>query len=309
MYSQFGRYLHDLISGDDVSLVCDALGIEHFWNALFQMPSTEKYDLIHEILTVMPVGVDDKSNEAKPYVEPVVFLMMSIPYEQSFEHEQKMAVDAVDKSWRNYSKNRSTNMDLLRRLVSDLQFKMGIQDGVNVGLRYANNNTPIDIRKKFNGNAAIYSPIPLSILKEEFTIECADVHPTSILLNGEEVVNHSVDDLALWTAHEMIHHHQRFTKFSEIREQQSSAIAKRINRTMPRTAYFTLMEERQAFAFEGWMFDTMNGDALRTEKQITCDNLWFKGKLSGELIDKIHDYQMFVNEQEQKKTAKLAVAF
>lgn len=309
MYSKFGQYLYDLIRDGDVSLVNVALSMSHFRDHILQMNSEEKYRLVHEILNVMPAGFDDKSEEAKPYVESVVFLMMSIPYETELLDEQQIAIAMSSKIDRTEDLNSKGKMRSLRLFADKLILAMGLSEDVNMGLRHASENTSAEVRKKFNGNAAIYTSLPLGVLRNDFTIECSELHETSILLNGDEILNRSLLDLSQWVAHEMRHHHQRFVVDSNVNDQLRSGISKRINRLMPKTGYFALMEERQAFAFEGWMSDCIQKQDMRSEMQITCDNLWFKGVMSGEFIDRLHDYHTFVNEKEQRKTAKLAVVF
>lgn len=305
MRNNFNQYLHDLINEGDISLVNDGLSMSHFWNYLASISSAEKYNLIHAILTAMPAGMDDQSDEAQPYVESVVFLMMSIPYETKLLNEQQIAIAMSSKIDREEGLNSEEKMRSLRLLADQMILTMGLSEDVNMGLRYTNENTPPEVRKMFNGNAAIYTSLPLGILKNDFTIECPELHSTSILLNGNEILNRSLFDLSQWVAHEMRHHHQRFVVDQNVDYQLRSGISKRINRLMPRTAYYSLMEERQAYAFEGWMSDSMNKNQLRIEMQIACDNLWFKGKLSGDFIDKTHDYHHFFQDKMLKQTPEL----
>lgn len=307
MYSKFGQYLYDLIRDGDVSLVNDALSMSHFRDHILQMGSEEKYQLVHEILNVMPVGLDDKSEEAKPYVESVVFLMMSIPYETEMLNEQQIAISMSSTIDRTEGLNSEGKMRSLRLFADKLILAMGLSEDVNIGLRHANENTSPEVRKMFNGNAAIYTPLPLDVLSNDFTIECSQLHSTSILLNGDEILNRSLLDLSQWVAHEMRHHHQRFVVDPNVNYQLRSGISKRINRLMPRTGYFALMEERQAFAFEGWMFDCIQKQDIRSEMQITCDNLWFKGLMFGDFIDRLHDYHASFNELSAEKTVALGL--
>lgn len=302
------QYNSDLAKGiqyfldiNEIGYACeDLLNQDHFWD-INHMPFMDRYTLAHEIISKMPDGIDELSREARPYTESVAFLLMSIPYEPLALEEENTAFSLASMFHGLDISNQYSLSEKLEicRAVAQLYCEIyGLNTDVPIGTVWIRDDASNKTKDYFNHVAAFYTPYEICDLKKKYECESdlEDHIVQSVLMNRDEFIKLSTSDMLVWLTHELRHVLQREKPTIQVQQQQQQSISSRVNNKMHKAIYFTLMEERQAYAFDGWLADHLKGNMKRTELQITCDHLWFKGGLSGNIINAIYDFHHHTTE-------------
>jgi len=274
------------------------------------MPFNDRYKLINEIILKMPDGVGEQSADARPYTEMAAFLLMSIPYNQLSPNEEDMAFNLASMFNNLETNNHHTLRQKLETCRTIAQIYCEIYDidqNIPIGVIWPKDNASLEAKNYFNHVAAFYTPTTIADLKDKYECESdlSDSLHQAILINREELEKLEVTEMVSWITHELRHAHQREKTTRHVRDQQQQSVSRRINKKMHKAVYFALMEERQAYAFDGWIRDHLKGDMKRSELQITCDLLWFKGIISGSVIDTIHSFDKFSKNRKQIMALKI----
>ena len=293
------KFLQSFIDQKEFDNFYECLLDSAFWHDIMHMPSSDKYLLINEAISALPISQGELATQSKPLTASVAFLLMSVDYEPIDPHEVAIAQNMASmcRDLKN-AKDQSveTKISVIQEVGKKYREVYNIPEGVNVGtLRMTNKVSDAD-RKHCQDVAAFHMSVESLQCRigEGFETDIDMNAPayTNIVFMHEALEKASVKEGVLWLLHEMRHVHQLRDSTPEFGMQKCAphAISKRVNKHMHKTCYYALMEERQAYAFERWFDDILHGRPVRSELQIACDNLWYKGTHEASVIDAVHDY-------------------
>lgn len=303
--SHFAQELQNSIESGNLQALKDSLFDQNNWFDLYFMPYDERYLLAHEIMNhlilLKDISIDDRISNIICR-DSIVFLMMTIPYKPLSEHEQSYAKSIA--SFMN-DKNAGDSSDVVKKILlakefTSLYFKQEkVANEINIGLYNVKNNAPQHIQDKFNKNSAFY--LSYQILeydyKQHLSFLMSINRSHNIAINKKNFEATDNNSAIEWALHEARHYVQNLRSSQPIYEQYKSGVNSRVIKNEDFIPYIILMEERQAYAFEGWIQDARKHNKLRSELQVTCDLLLEKYSMTANVIDPIYDFNDFASQR------------
>lgn len=309
--SPFAQKLSDLIhKGASYRLRMNVFCQDN-WLDLYNMPYHERYQLISEIADCIALGDDgqeEKDDENRLYGEAATFLAMTIPYEPLSKNEQRHAlqiesyIDAQENSRKSSSADKLKKIREFSGLYAVLE---GIPNKTNLGTYSLSSVAPEIVKKEFNKYAAFYMNCSLSDDKyfEYLLTQMACDRLYNIVFH-DDYLNKATDIQVIVSGlHEMCHYTQdvRGLKGSDYLHDRSNIYCREIDGVDAYIPYIVFMEERQPYAFEGWISDAREKQPLRSELQITCDLLLSNYGFGADVIDPIYAFNDFASQLREKQ--------
>ncbi|PCI00768.1 MAG: hypothetical protein COB76_02805 [Alphaproteobacteria bacterium] len=296
--SPFVKELKSLMDNDQGEEACADLLHHQNWRELYETPFSDRYHLVHEMICNIVVGKTITENDIfqnEMYSNAITFLMMSIPYEPLSNDEQNHAKDIAGFLSEEDCLGQSCVDNKLIKAKKIANFYLeqeGVVNNINMGVYDIKKTASAHIKDFFNNNAAFYYGSSLCDHENinDFEFFAPLLERNNIMFNVG-YFKESDDFKIISTALHETRHYVQGERPTPIQEKQfATGVERRIVRYDDVLPYHISMTERQAYAFEGWLSDSVAGDSLRSEVQITCDNMLDKDRCESGLVDAIYDF-------------------
>lgn len=299
--SMFAVDLQNLIDRGDIQSACHRAFSLACFPHVRAMPDLDRYTLIHEAISAKPAH-NTAPEERRAYADFVTFFLMSVPYEQMHKDEMIHAyrlVGEIAGLIQSNGNEKITDKIASAQYIADVYARnQGINEAVNIGSWFLSDAaTPQEI-ELYGGCKAFYARGLPACLVNSPGVVLNDVHPSGInvMLSADALEKASMYEIVLWVCHEMRHAQQRFSQTKSVKGQSVYSVEGRVVNAFPRSAYYALMCERQAYAFDGWIDDMVRGNRIRNADTILVDRLARKADIGDSALDAIENFNRFASQ-------------
>lgn len=257
------------------------------WRDVMNISAEDRCALAQELLSHKNY-FDPKNNKID---EIVTFLMLSFSYEPLDIDEKTQAREMANIALSYESEGRFPENRIQIAKILARHYFAEIETPSIITWELSSNATSQDVRL-YKGALAFHSTFNrLEDASDRFVLKGAYNGASTVIGIKESYLKESdFKKLSQTLFHEFRHERQRQNTTPIDAIQRNKGVFERVIKIMPETAYFALMAERQAFVFDGWVEDVMDGKSLRAPDQIIMDEMARQNTFDPRFIAKMHEF-------------------
>lgn len=282
--SKLARKMQEYLDGGHQVNIHHLMFDENNWMDIVLIPEDDRYALIHEA-----VSAGEQFNEF------VTLLLFSFPYESMAHNEMTQAMHAVHailsyESEGHYAMNR---IDIARFLASD--FMKEKESPAILTWSLSPSATETDRKLYKNAKAFQTSKTQLDFMGDRLTVRGEYHGEKRVVAFCESYVREAgYIEFARALYHELRHVHQRYNGTFHVEKQNVNGVFQRVNNLASDTGYFGLMKERQAFVFDCWIGEAINGRSLKSPDMTMMAEMQRQGTFCGDFMNHLSQFINFV---------------